>query len=228
LTRPLQERFSPLLLNPQTESGEIMNKPIVVARPIARSAGFAGLLAEVRGCTLCTGKLPLPPRPILQFDPRATILIAGQAPGRKAHDSGIPFSDASGNRLRAWMGMDRAAFYDAARVAILPMGFCFPGTGAGGDVPPRPECAPAWRERLLAQLPRLQLTLVIGGYAQAWHLMQPADTSVTAAVSAWREHWPNVVPLPHPSPRNQRWLRNNPWFEHDVLPRLRERIGELL
>jgi uracil-DNA glycosylase len=205
-----------------------MNQQIIAAAPIAKSPGFAALLAEVRACTLCAGKLPLPPRPIFQLDPRATILIAGQAPGRKAHDSGVPFNDASGDRLRAWMGMDRAAFYDAARVAILPMGFCFPGTGAGGDLPPRPECAPAWRARLLARLPKLQLTLVIGGYAQAWHLLQPAGTSVTAAVSAWRERWPSVVPLPHPSPRNQRWLRDNPWFEQDVLPPLRERIQELL
>lgn len=204
-----------------------MSKPIA-APPSARTAAFAALLVEVRACTLCAYQLPLAPRPILQLDPRATILIASQAPGRKAHDSGIPFSDPSGDRLRAWMGIDKAVFYDASRVAIVPMGLCFPGSGTAGDLPPRPECALAWRERLLALLPNLQLTLLVGGYAQAWHLQQSAATSVTEAVSGWRAHWPHVVPLPHPSPRNQRWLRNNPWFEQAVLPSLRERIRELL
>ena len=188
-------------------------------------------MTEVRACTLCAEHLPLPPRPILQIDPRATILIAGQAPGRKAHDSGVPFNDPSGERLRAWMGIDRAVFYDPVRIAILPMGLCFPGTGPGGDMPPRPECAPAWRSRLLAHLPKLQLTLVIGSYAQAWHFnggAATAKTSVTDAVLQWRDRWPHILPLPHPSPRNQRWLRNNPWFESDVLPRLRERVCELL
>ena len=189
------------------------------------------LLTEVRACTLCAEHLPLPPRPILQIDPRATILIAGQAPGRKAHDSGVPFNDPSGERLREWMGIDRAVFYDPSRIAILPMGLCFPGTGPDGDMPPRPECAPAWRNRLLALLPKLQLTLVIGSYAQAWHIKDgstAAKTSVTDAVLQWRDRWPTILPLPHPSPRNQRWLRNNPWFESDVLPRLRERVSELL
>ena len=195
-------------------------------RPTARIV--AQLLSEVRACTLCAGHLPLEPRPILQLDPRATILIAGQAPGRTAHDSGVPFNDPSGDRLRDWMGIDRLVFYDAPRVAILPMGFCFPGTGAGGDLPPRPECAPAWRDKLIAMLPKLQLILVVGSYAQAWHLNQLGGTSVTEAVSAWRDRWPHVVPLPHPSPRNQRWPRNNPWFEQDLLPRLRKRVRELL
>ena len=186
------------------------------------------ILGEVRACTLCAGRLPLEPRPILQLDPRATILIAGQAPGRKAHDSGVPFSDPSGDRLRAWMGIDKAVFYDASRVAILPMGLCFPGTGASGDLPPRPECAPAWRDKLLALLPRLQLTLVIGSYAQAWHLQQGKAVSVTDAVAAWREHWPRRLPMPHPSPRNQRWLSRNPWFEQEVLPALRIKVQQLI
>ena len=189
------------------------------------------LLAEVRACTLCAEHLPLPPRPILQLDPRATVLIAGQAPGRKAHDSGVPFNDPSGERLRAWMGIDRTVFYDPTKIAILPMGLCFPGTGSGGDLPPRPECAPAWRQRLLDRLPKLQLTLVIGSYAQAWHLQESEaarKTSVTDAVLNWRDHWPSIVPLPHPSPRNQRWLRNNPWFESDVLPQVRMRVRELI
>ena len=186
------------------------------------------LLTQVRGCTLCAGKLPLAPRPILQLDPRATLLIAGQAPGRKAHDSGIPFSDPSGDRLRAWLGLDKTVFYDPTRVAILPMGMCFPGTGAGGDLPPRPECAPAWRALLLAALPELQLTLVIGSYALAWHFKTSSATSVTALVADWRSHWPNALPMPHPSPRNQRWLRNNPQFEREVLPALRDRVATLM
>lgn len=186
------------------------------------------LLAEVRACTLCAGELPLGPRPILQLNPRATILIAGQAPGRKAHESGVPFSDPSGDRLRDWMGIDKTVFYDPTRVAILPMGMCYPGTGTGGDLPPRPECAPAWRGKLLALLPRLQLTLVIGSYAQAWHLKQGKAVKVTDAVAAWREHWPHLLPMPHPSPRNQRWLRHNPWFEQEVLPVLRLRVQGLI
>ena len=196
------------------------------ALPSSRSV--IELLHEVRACTLCAGRLPLAPRPILQLNPRATILIAGQAPGRTAHDSGIPFSDPSGDRLRAWMGIDKAVFYDDSRVAILPMGLCFPGTSAGGDLPPRAECAPAWRDPLLAMLPRLQLTLVIGSYAQAWHLKQGKGVNVTAAVAAWRTHWPQRLPMPHPSPRNQRWLRQNPWFEHEVLPALRQRVQGLI
>ncbi len=186
------------------------------------------LTTEVRGCTLCAAHLPLQPKPIFQISPSATILIAGQAPGRKAHDSGIPFSDPSGDRLRQWMGIDRTVFYDATRIAIVPMGFCFPGTGTGGDLPPRPECAAAWRQRLLNQLPNLQLTLVIGSYAQNWHLPDTAKQGVTDVVSAWRSHWPRVLPLPHPSPRNQRWLRNNPWFAADELPALRAQVGRVL
>ena len=187
----------------------------------------AALLAEVRRCTLCTAHLPLGPRPILQLHPHARVLVAGQAPGRKVHESGVPFADASGDRLRDWMGITPEIFYDPRRVSILPMGFCFPGTGKAGDLPPRPECAPAWRGKLLRQLGKLQLTLVIGQYAQAYHF---GDTSgsVTATVQSWREHWPNVVPLPHPSPRNNLWLRRNPWFEKELLPRLRARIAEVL
>lgn len=185
------------------------------------------LLAEVRVCTICSAQLPLGPRPILQVHPKARILIAGQAPGRKVHDSGVPFADASGDRLRTWLGLSLKDFYDPHRVAILPMGFCYPGTGAAGDLPPRPECAPAWREKLLEQLEHLRLTLVIGQYAQAYHLPN-AGAYVTGTVQAWRAHWPNVVPLPHPSPRNNVWLRRNPWFEADVLPRLRSLVAEVL
>jgi uracil-DNA glycosylase len=185
------------------------------------------LLVEVRACRLCADDLPLGPRPVLQLDARARILIASQAPGRKAHVSGIPFSDASGDRLRAWMGLTAGQFYDPSQVAIVPMGLCFPGTGAAGDLPPRPECAAHWRVRLLAQLPALRLTLVIGRYAMAWHL-PGAGTSVTAAVQGWRGHWPQLLPLPHPSPRNNRWLLRNPWFAQDVLPALRAQVAQVL
>jgi len=190
-------------------------------------ASAASLFNEVRRCTICAEHLPLGPRPIFQLHPQAHILIVGQAPGRKAHESGVPFSDASGDRLRQWLGLTPEVFYDAKQVALIPMGFCFPGTGKGGDLPPRPECAPAWREKLLRQLKQLQLTLVIGQYALDYHLPD-AGTSVTSAVQSWREHWPHTVPLPHPSPRNNMWLRRNPWFEKELLPQLRARVAEVL
>lgn len=185
------------------------------------------LLAEVQACTLCRDSLPYTPRPILQFSSDARILIAGQAPGRRAHQAGIPFNDASGDRLRSWMGIDRDVFYDSDRIAILPMGFCFPGTGKNGDLPPRPECAETWRQALLAQLRQVQLTLVIGRYAMAYHLPD-FDGSVTEAVRHWQDNWPTCLPLPHPSPRNQRWLKQNPWFETDLLPLLKQRVAGLL
>jgi uracil-DNA glycosylase len=163
----------------------------------------------------------------VQVHPSARILIAGQAPGRKVHETGVPFNDASGERLRAWLGISRDVFYDEKQVAILPMGFCFPGTGKSGDLPPRPECAPAWRAPLLSSLKNLQLTLVIGQYAQAYHLPN-AGATLTDAVLAWRDHWPSVVPLPHPSPRNNLWLKRNPWFEVELLPVLRERVTQVL
>jgi len=185
------------------------------------------LLADVLDCTLCSDMLPLGPRPVLQFSPAARILIAGQAPGRKVHETGIPFNDASGDRLRKWLGMEREQFYDADRIAILPMGFCYPGTGKSGDLPPRPECAAAWREQLLAQMNQLELTLVIGQYALAYHLPE-SKGSVTEAVKAWQDHWPTILPMPHPSPRNQRWLKQNPWFEQQVLPALKRRVSQIL
>jgi uracil-DNA glycosylase len=188
---------------------------------------LAALLREVSACTRCVPHLPLGPRPIVQVHESARILIAGQAPGRKVHDTGVPFNDASGERLRAWLGMSRDVFYDAERVAILPMGFCFPGTGKSGDLPPRPECAPAWRAALLSRLKNLQLTLVIGQYAQAYHL-PGAGESLTEVVQAWRRHWPDTVPLPHPSPRNNLWLKRNPWFEQELIPVLRSRVSEVL
>jgi uracil-DNA glycosylase len=163
----------------------------------------------------------------MQLQHRARILIAGQAPGRKVHETGIPFNDASGDRLRAWLGMSREVFYDARQVAILPMGFCYPGTGKSGDLPPRPECAPVWRVPLLSHLKQLQLTLVIGQYAQAYHLAGEAG-SLTEIVQAWRKHWPHTAPLPHPSPRNNLWLKRNPWFEVELIPLLQARVVEVL
>lgn len=181
------------------------------------------LLAEVRACQVCAG-LPLGPRPLLQASATARILIAGQAPGRVVHATGVPFDDASGKRLREWLGLSPAQFYDASRVAILPMGFCFPGSGAWGDQPPRAECAPLWRTRLLAAMPEIGLTLVIGRYAVAWHL--PGDKARPLADLARGAGAVQV--LPHPSPRNNRWLRQHLWFEADILPQLRTRIAALM
>ena len=187
----------------------------------------ADLLAAVRGCTLCSG-LPLGPKPILQVQSSAKILIAGQAPGRRAHERGVPFDDPSGDRLRDWLGVDKATFYDSTKFAILPMGFCFPGTGKGGDFPPRPECAPAWRMKLLASLPGIRLTLVIGQYAQAWHLGGRRSGTLTATVADWQSYWPDVLPLPHPSPRNALWLKRNPYFESEVVTALKGRVLQIL
>ena len=203
-----------------------MNAPARATRP--SDAALRRLLREVRACTLCAPHLPLTPRPVLQAAPSARILIAGQAPGRKVAASGIPFDDASGDRLRAWMGIDRNAFYDPTRIAIVPMGLCYPGKGPSGDRPPRPECAPAWRARLLAQLPGIRLTLAIGTYAQAWHLVLAASTTLTTTVRAWGEAGALVLPLPHPSPRNNGWLRHHPWFEAELLPDLQARVRALL
>jgi uracil-DNA glycosylase len=171
--------------------------------------------------------LPHGPRPVLQLAAGARILVAGQAPGRRVHESGKPFDDASGKRLREWMGVTPEIFYDPDLVAILPMGFCYPGTGKSGDLAPRPECAPAWREQLLGRLQDLEMTLVMGRYAQAYHL-ENAKSTLTESVRAWRRSWPGVVPLPHSSPRNDIWLRRNPWFEADLLPELRQRIAGVL
>ena len=201
--------------------------PVYHLQNQTRMASFTSLLAEVHACTLCAKHLPLGPRPVVQMHPSARILIAGQAPGRKVHETGMPFNDASGDRLRAWLGISRETFYDSKQVAILPMGFCFPGTGKSGDLPPRPECAPEWRERLLPLLTNLRLTLVIGQYALAYHLPNER-ASVTEAVQGWRNHWPLTVPLPHPSPRNNLWIKRNPWFENELLPVLRTRVAEVL
>jgi uracil-DNA glycosylase len=159
--------------------------------------------------------------------PKARILIAGQAPGRKVHHSGVPFDDASGNRLREWLGVTREVFYDPEQIAIIPMGFCFPGSGKSGDLPPGPECAPAWREPLLSHLKHLEITLVLGQYAQSYHFGKQSS-SLTDLVKSWRSYWPTLVPLPHPSPRNNLWLRRNPWFEIELIPLLQDRVSEVL
>lgn len=189
---------------------------------------FSGLLTDVRSCSLCKAYLPLGPRPIVQLHPKAKILIAGQAPGVRVHGSGIPFNDPSGDRLRAWMGVGSDVFYDATKIAILPMGFCYPGTGKSGDLPPRPECAEYWRTKLIAQLPAIELTLVIGQYAQDWHLGKRQKDNLTETVRAWKDYWPDMLVLPHPSPRNNIWLKKNPWFETEILPPMKARISVLM
>lgn len=194
---------------------------------VPASEDLSTLLERVRACTICDG-LPLGPHPLLQAAPTARILVVGQAPGRKTHAKGRPFDDVSGTRLRAWLGVDEATFYDPNLFAMLPMGFCFPGTGRGGDLPPRPECAANWRRPLLERLPHVALTLVIGQYAQAWHLGERQGRSLKETVANWQSFWPTLLPMPHPSPRNNRWLRQNPFFEAEVVPMLQARVQALL
>ncbi len=187
------------------------------------------LLAEIRACRRCADALPHTPRPVIHAHADARILIVGQAPGQRVHETGISFNDPSGDRLRDWMGIDRDTFYDVTRIALVPMGFCYPGTGPGGDLPPRPECAATWRQAVLDALPRIELTLLVGRHAIAWHLYRERRLPpVGEVVADWRRHWPAIVPMPHPSPRNRRWLRERPWFEHEVVPALRERVAEIL
>lgn len=196
---------------------------------MSKPESFEHLLARIRACRICEAYLPLGPRPVVQASPSARLLIVSQAPGRKVHETGIPFNDVSGDRLRDWLGIGKDVFYDAARVAIVPMGFCFPGTGKGGDLPPRPECAPTWHPQLLPRLTRVRLTLAIGMYAQAGLLGVPRSTKLTDTVRDWRTHLARgVLPMPHPSPRNRLWLTRNPWFEAELLPVLRERVAASL
>jgi uracil-DNA glycosylase len=178
--------------------------------------------AAARACTVCAAHLPLGPRPVLQVDAGASILIVGQAPGTRVHETGLPWNDRSGDRLRDWLGVDRTAFYDSGRFAIVPMGLCFPGIDPkGGDRPPRPECAPLWQPRIRPLLPAIRLTLLVGSYAQAFYLGRARRPSMTETVAAWREYLPSFLPLPHPSWRNTAWLKRNPWFEADLVPVLR-------
>ena len=184
-------------------------------------------LTAVRGCRACGAHLPLGPRPVLSAAPTARILLVGQAPGLRVHQTGVPWNDASGERLRAWMGVDKQVFYDESRIAIIPMGYCYPGRGNGGDRPPRRECATLWLDQLLAWLPQIELTLLIGQYAQRHFLGTRRKRSLAATARAWKEYAPHYFPLPHPSPRNQPWFQRHSWFEQELLPVLRTRVNAL-
>jgi uracil-DNA glycosylase len=192
------------------------------------SGELEGLLREIRACRICERHLPLGPNPVLRAGADARLLIVSQAPGIRVHATGIPWNDASGRRLRDWLQMDATTFYDEQRVAIVPMGFCYPGKAASGDAPPRPECRATWHPRLLPLLPKVQLTLLVGQYAQAYVLGARRKPSLGETVRAWRDYLPTHLPLPHPSPRNVGWFKANPWFEAEVLPVLRERVHALL
>jgi uracil-DNA glycosylase len=186
------------------------------------------LLAEIRSCQICRDHLPHGCRPVVQFSEKSRILIIGQAPGARVHASGIPWDDASGNNLRSWLGVDATQFYDPDIFALVPMGFCFPGTGKSGDLPPRPECAPTWHDRVLEKMPDIQLTLLIGQYAQHRYLGATKLANLTETVLAWRKFLPNYLPLPHPSPRNRIWLKKNAWFEQEVVLELQARIKQVV
>lgn len=186
------------------------------------------LLAEVRACRLCEAHLPLGPRPVLRADERARVLVVGQAPGTRVHATGIPWNDPSGDRLRAWLAVDRDTFYDESRIAIIPTGLCYPGRKGSGDAPPRPECAPTWHPPLLELLPDIELILLVGQYAQAFYLGSRRKPTLGGTVHAFRDYGPRYLPLPHPSPRNQLWFRRHPWFEREVVPALRTRVKALL
>ena len=187
------------------------------------------VLAGIRACRACAGELPHEPRPVVMVRPQTRLLICSQAPGRRVHESGLPFDDPSGDRLRGWMGVDRATFYDHPAIGVAAMAFCFPGTDpAGGDYPPPARCAALWRRRLLAELPHVELTLLLGAPAQAWALGKGAGRSMSETVAAWRSFLPHTLVMPHPSWRNTAWLRRNPWFEAEVAPYLRERVGLIL
>ena len=190
---------------------------------------FSRLVAEVRACTICAPYLPLGPRPIVRGWPSARLLIISQAPGTKVHATGLSFNDRSGDRLRAWLALNRETFYDEAQVAILGMAFCYPGSdGKGGDLPPRPECAPRWHARLRAFFPAIKLTLLVGSYAIDYYLPEIRPRSMTEVIVHWRDFQPDLFPLPHPSWRTTRWLRDNPWFENEALPELRARVADAL
>jgi uracil-DNA glycosylase len=192
------------------------------------SDALEDLLGQIRACRICQAQLPLGPRPVLAASAQARLLIVSQAPGARVHATGIPWNDASGRRLRDWLQLDEATFYDARRVAIVPMGFCYPGRAGSGDAPPRPECRATWHPRLLPLLRNVGLTLSIGQSAQAYCLGARRKPSLGATVRAWREYLPTQLPLPHPSPRNVGWFKANPWFDAEVLPVLRERVHAVL
>jgi len=190
---------------------------------------LAEVLRAARACDLCAAHLPLGPRPVLRAASGARLLIIGQAPGTRVHESGVPWDDPSGDRLRDWLALDRATFYDESRIAIVPMGFCYPGRDSrGGDAPPRPECAPAWHPSILASLPGVRLTLLVGQYAQKHYLGRRRQKTLSETVRAFADYGPTHVPLPHPSWRNTAWLKRNPWFQVELLPRLRAQVRAIL
>lgn len=186
------------------------------------------LLTAVRACKACEPHLPLGARPVLRASATARLLVVGQAPGARVHETGIPWDDPSGERLRAWMGMEETEFYDESRVAIIPMGYCYPGRGKGGDLPPRPECAALWLEKLRARMPQIELTLLIGRHAQHHYLGSRCKPTLAETVAAWRDYAPRYLPLPHPSPRNTPWFQRHPWFKRRLIPVLRARIRAAL
>lgn len=194
-----------------------------------KSQSLPALLRDIRACQICASALPHAPRPVLRATSSARIVIAGQAPGTRVHESGMPFTDPSGDRLRDWMGVDSETFYNDKLIAIVPMGFCFPGLDEkGGDLPPRKECAPAWRSSVFTHLNNVKLTLLVGSYAQNWHLKDSRKPTLSETVKAFKEYGPELLPLPHPSWRNNAWLKKNPWFTDDLLPHLRRRISRIL
>ena len=192
------------------------------------------LCSEIAKCTLCKAHLPDDVYPVIRADERAKILIAGQAPGRVVYETGLPFKDKSGDRLRDWLGVDEDAFYNKSNFAFLPMGLCFPGSAKSsasgkrqsGDLPPRPECAQTWHEPVIAALPNIRLIVTVGQYAMRYHIGKNAKKTLTQTVQNWRDYWPHIIPLPHPSPRNNIWLARNPWFEQDVVPALQQAIKQ--
>jgi len=196
--------------------------------PILAAVSLPTLLAEIAACRACAGELPHEPRPVVRVSPQTRLLICGQAPGRRVHESGLPFDDPSGDRLRAWLDVDRETFY-GPQIGVAAMAFCFPGTNPkGGDYPPPPRCAALWRPRLMTALPKAELTLLVGSYAQRWHLGDRTKGSMTETVAAWREYLPDFLPLPHPSWRNTGWLKRNRWFEDEITPYLRARLAAML
>ncbi len=186
------------------------------------------ILSEIRNCTVCKDFLPNVPRPIIQASSVSKIVIIGQAPGQKVQDSGVPWDDASGNNLREWLGVDKQTFYNEKIFALIPIGFCFPGSGKSGDLPPRPECAPLWHQRVLKSMTEIKLTLLIGQYAQNYYLKNTAKITLTETVKNYKEYLPNYIPLPHPSPRNNIWQKKNTWFKESLIQVLQEKIESLL
>jgi uracil-DNA glycosylase len=206
----------------------IQSRRIVRTLPKSKHHTLDSLLAAVRACRACEAHLPLGPRPVVRAAATARILIVGQAPGARVHSTGIPWDDPSGQRLREWMGVSTDVFYDESRIAIIPMGYCYPGRGTGGDLPPRSECAQLWLQQLLAKLPMIELTLLIGQHAQRHFLGTRRKASLAETTKAWAEYYPSYIPLPHPSPRNTPWFQRHAGFEQRLLPELRRRVGTLL